>query len=51
MDLLGHRFEPWLGGRFLEIAANAEHELGRITIWEPPGRLEFSWRQGNWAPD
>lgn len=48
-DVLGHRFEPWVGGRFLEVLAEREAALGQITVWDPPGRLVFSWRQGNWA--
>jgi uncharacterized protein YndB with AHSA1/START domain len=50
-DVLGHRFEPWVGGRFVEQLADRERELGRITAWSPPERLAFSWRQSNWRPD
>jgi uncharacterized protein YndB with AHSA1/START domain len=50
-DVVGHRFDAGVGGGFFEVLADREHELGRITIWEPPHRLAFSWRQGNWAPD
>jgi uncharacterized protein YndB with AHSA1/START domain len=50
-DVVAHRFEPRLGGRFLEVLADGEHALGVITAWEPPQRLVFTWRQGNWTPD
>lgn len=49
-DVEGHRLEPQLGGRFVEVLADGENELGRITVWEPPHRLAFTWRQGNWLP-
>ena len=26
-------------------------EIGRITAWEPPSRLEFTWRQASFPPD
>ncbi|RZS38901.1 activator of Hsp90 ATPase-like protein [Herbihabitans rhizosphaerae] len=37
-------FEPWVGGRFLDV--HDEHtregvEMGRITAWEPGRRLSF----------
>lgn len=48
-------FEPRPGGRlFEEFAAAAGPQLvefGRITIWEPPQRLQFEWRGVNFAPD
>jgi uncharacterized protein YndB with AHSA1/START domain len=47
-------FEPGPNGRLFEQYEGPEgtrvHETGRITIWEPPGRLEFEWRGGNFAP-
>ncbi|HEY6039589.1 MAG TPA: SRPBCC domain-containing protein [Kofleriaceae bacterium] len=47
-------FEPKLGGRLFEQyegpAGTRTHEAGRITIWDPPGRLEFEWRGSNFAP-
>ena len=40
--------EPDVGGRVLETwddaAGPREFELGRVTAWEPPHRLAFSWR-------
>lgn len=39
--------EPWPGGRIYERAENgAEREWGSIVAWDPPGRLEFTWRPG-----
>ena len=38
------RFEPGVGGRFLDVydAATGEgREMGRITVWDPPHRLVF----------
>jgi uncharacterized protein YndB with AHSA1/START domain len=49
-DVLGHRFEPGVGGRFVQILADREAPLGDILVWEPPHRLAFSWRQKNWLP-
>jgi len=37
------RFEPGVGGRLLEGAADAEIELGRVTTWEPGRRLVLAW--------
>lgn len=45
-------FEPRAGGRFTETLANGKvFEIGRITVWEPPERLVFSWRQAAFPPD
>jgi uncharacterized protein YndB with AHSA1/START domain len=36
--------EPRPGGRIFErTAAGAEHEWGKVTIWEPPSRLVYLW--------
>ncbi|WP_309645671.1 SRPBCC family protein [Phenylobacterium sp.] len=41
-------FEPGQGGALTETLANGKvFEIGRITAWEPPARLEFTWRQAN----
>lgn len=39
------RIEPFPGGRFLEVhdaASGDGHEMGRITLWEPPRRFRFT---------
>ena len=47
--------EPKVGGRLLESIESAAGitviETGRVRHWEPPRRLVFSWRAGNFAPD
>lgn len=46
--------EPGVGGRLFESfgppGAETVVELGRVTAWEPPARLAFSWRAANFAP-
>lgn len=45
-------FEPGEGGRLTETLASGKvFEIGRITAWEPPARLQFSWRQASFPPD
>jgi uncharacterized protein YndB with AHSA1/START domain len=45
-------FEPGEGGRLAETLAGGKvFEIGRITAWEPPARLVFSYRQANFPPD
>jgi uncharacterized protein YndB with AHSA1/START domain len=51
-------FEAGVGGRLFESfvasrasAATRTIEVGRITAWEPPFRLEFEWRGVNLAPE
>jgi uncharacterized protein YndB with AHSA1/START domain len=45
-------FESREGGRLLEMTTGGgEFEIGRISVWEPPRRLVFSWRQETFAPD
>lgn len=45
-------FETKLHGRFTETYADGEQlEIGRITVWEPPRKLAFTWRQASFAPD
>jgi uncharacterized protein YndB with AHSA1/START domain len=37
--------EPGLDGRLREVWADGTtHVWGRITVWEPPTRLAFTWR-------
>jgi uncharacterized protein YndB with AHSA1/START domain len=47
-------FEPGLGGRLFEtFEVNREQRLivvGSITAWEPPARVQFEWRNANFAP-
>ena len=39
-------FEEGEGGRLTETLANGKvFEIGRITVWDPPRRLVFGWRQ------
>jgi uncharacterized protein YndB with AHSA1/START domain len=50
---LGHRFEPWFGGRLIVVhdrETGQGYELGRIEAWEPGTLLRFTWRQPNWLP-
>lgn len=45
-------FEPGQGGRLTETLETGKvFEIGRITGWEPPSRLEFSYRQANFPLD
>ena len=45
-------FEPGPGGRLTETLSTGKvYEIGRITAWEPPGRLKFSWRQASFPRD
>ncbi len=37
-------FEEGVGGRIFErTPAGVEHEWGRVTAWEPPTRLAYTW--------
>ncbi|MGI9611420.1 MAG: SRPBCC domain-containing protein [Acidimicrobiales bacterium] len=43
--------EGHIGGRIVERGRDgAEFEWGRITIWEPPAKLAYSWYAGS-TPD
>src|SRR5690606_35548361 len=48
-------FEPGVGGRLLETFAGPAGprtlEMGRITVWDPPSRLQFTWRGVNFKGD
>ena len=45
-------FEPGPKGRLIETRVGGKvFEIGRITAWEPPARLAFSWRQASFPPD
>ena len=44
--------EPRVGGRFYERFADGEiAAIGRVTAFEPPARVAFTWRQGTWTVD
>jgi len=44
--------EPRAGGRIFERAPGGEeHEWGRVRVWEPPGRLVYSWHLRQDAAD
>jgi uncharacterized protein YndB with AHSA1/START domain len=50
---LGLRFEPYAGGRFIEVydpVTGEGFEIGRVEIWEPGSRLRYTWRQADWGP-
>jgi uncharacterized protein YndB with AHSA1/START domain len=39
--------EPREGGRILELTPDgAEHLWGRVTTWDPPRRLGYTWHLG-----
>ena len=41
-------FEGQVGGRFYERTSNGtEYDWGRVTIWEPPYRLAYTWNRGS----
>ncbi len=45
-------FEGGEGGRLVTTLASGKvFEIGRISVWSPPERLMFSWRQATFAPD
>ena len=44
--------EPEPGGRFTETYPDgSSFEIGRITTWEPPALIAFTWRQASFADD
>jgi uncharacterized protein YndB with AHSA1/START domain len=48
-------FEPHLAGRLFESfetpSGTQVYEAGRVTIWQPPSRLAFTWRNANFADE
>jgi uncharacterized protein YndB with AHSA1/START domain len=45
-------FERGEGGRLTETLETGKvFEIGKITVWEPPARLVFSYRQANFPPE
>lgn len=45
-------FEPGPGGRLTErLSTGGAFEIGRISVWDPPKRLAFTWRPASFAPD
>jgi uncharacterized protein YndB with AHSA1/START domain len=42
--------EPGEGGRVFESFDDRIVEVGRATVWDPPRRLVFEWRNSNFAP-
>ena len=48
---VGSFFEPRIGGRLLETAADgSQHAWGTVREWDPPRRLALTWHPGR-APD
>jgi uncharacterized protein YndB with AHSA1/START domain len=44
--------EPYVGGRFFERFRDGEQfDVGRVTAWEPPNRVVFTWRDPEWIAD
>ncbi len=44
-------FEPGESGRLIETYEDgSEFEIGRITTWQPPDALSFTWRQASFGP-
>jgi uncharacterized protein YndB with AHSA1/START domain len=45
-------FESGVDGRFTETLEDGSvFEIGRISVWEPPRLLVFSWRQASFTPE
>jgi uncharacterized protein YndB with AHSA1/START domain len=37
--------EPWIGGKVFERTRSGDQrQWGTVTIWDPPNRLAFTWR-------
>lgn len=44
--------EGRVGGRFYERFSDGEElEVGRVTAFDPPGRVAFTWRPKSWNAD
>jgi uncharacterized protein YndB with AHSA1/START domain len=47
--------EPRVGGRLFESfdidGGEQAVEVGRVSVWDPPHRLVFDWRNSNFAPN
>lgn len=42
------QFEPFIGGRFLEVGPGDEFStLGEVMVWQPPERLVYTWYPGS----
>ena len=52
VDPLHIRFEPQAGGRLYETFANGdEFVIGRITDYQPPQRLAYTWQDPDWPAE
>lgn len=44
------RLEAGLNGRYYETFSDGvEYEIGRITLWQPPEKLSYTWQDPAWA--
>jgi uncharacterized protein YndB with AHSA1/START domain len=44
--------EPGVGGRWYAICQDdSECEIGKVLVWDPPGRLVLAWQIRQWAYD
>lgn len=51
---MGIRFEPRVGGRWLEVwdeATGEGFEIGRVLVWEPGERLVVTYRNVHLPPE
>jgi len=41
--------EPWVGGRLYErFADGTEHQIGSVTVWDPPNEVVYTWEVAEW---